>query len=92
MSIIESFQKLKYKPTPLNLFAAFLLLLGVYFLCYPGYYLGRIIFIPLSILAALLFWADTYSQRKIKKYSKLLLLEIAIVAIVLTIWYWLISH
>ena len=92
MSIIESFLKLKYKPTPLNLFAIFLFLIGGYFLFYPSYYVGRIIFIPLTILAALLMWVDFFTQRKIKKYSYLLLFEIGVTVIVLSIWVWIISH
>jgi drug/metabolite transporter (DMT)-like permease len=88
MYVMKLLSQLKYKPTPLNLFGVFLLFVGVYFLFFPGYYVGRIISVPLFLLAMLLVWLDFYSQRKIKKYHYLVLFEIVILLIILTIWMW----
>ena len=89
MKISEYISRLKYKPTLLNLFALFLLILGFYFIIFPAYAFGTEICLLIILLGLLLLWSDLYIQRKNKKYYVILFYGLIIIAAILAIWTWL---
>ena len=74
---------MKYKPTPINVICGLLILASIYGAIFPGPmgfgFLGLFYLLPIAIFGLLL---DYLGQKAIKSYSRLFLIEIAVVVII----------
>ena len=90
MKIKGYISQLKYKPTFLNLFALFLIVIGLYFIVFPPHAFGSEVCLFIILIGLLLLFLDTYIQRKNTNYFLSLLYGLIIIAAILVIWYWII--
>tara|TARA_R110002072_G_scaffold302577_2_gene486397 strand:- start:2525 stop:3175 length:651 start_codon:yes stop_codon:yes gene_type:complete len=74
---------MKYKPTPINIICGLLIITSIYGAIFPGPmgfgFLGLFYLLPIAIFGLLL---DYLGQKSIKSYSRLFLIEIAVVVII----------
>jgi hypothetical protein len=80
---------MKYKPTPINIICGLLIIASIYGAIFPGPmgfgFLGLFYLLPIAVFGLLL---DYLGQKTIKRYPRLFIIEIGVIAIIFFGFVW----